>query len=284
MTSIFSRRKAGKSEESASDVKKAYKSRIEDFVESVTDRNSTPIDGPGDSLERLFRWSRKEHDDKVRFRHNYREQFQARQTAEEDRDTLSGILSERQEEIHSLQEKIRLLQLDHSDEVSRMNHEHRKKVNEMDQSYKSDIHERDVNHNNERDRLVGQLLHNVDDGKAWSDGLLVLKFKELEVVVGNITAPKYVNLNLNEMRNMSLDFDQKGLLRRVPRDKAHVAAKHIVWSILYRHFFALPFGFGVLGPTPQQNPLLEALRSWRMMVEDGPAPGRHLPLRLRLSY
>ena len=67
-------------------------------------------------------------------------------------------------------------------------------------------------------------------------------------------------------------MDPTGFLRRVDSTKAHVLIKSSIWSILYDHFFSLPFGFGVLGPAGEQNTLLMAYASWYAVVE-----GRNTP-------
>lgn len=270
LSNMFRRKR--NNEQSASDVLKEYRSRIEEFVEHVVGKNSTALQEPGDSLDGLFRWSEKAHEDRVQLNHRYRVQSEARKEAEEQRDNLASILSERDREILKLNERTNRLVMDHSRALDEIKQSYEGKIGTMTQRHEKDIETMKQKFNNEKNRLIGQLLVNVDEAKSWPDDALKRRFKELQGLVDNMTSPVRVRLRLPEAQHIQLDFDPTGFLCRVPEEKAHLLLKSIVWSILYEHFFTLPFGFGVLGSIEQQNPLLDAFASWQTVVDGGHAP------------
>ncbi|KAF1808249.1 hypothetical protein P152DRAFT_517694 [Eremomyces bilateralis CBS 781.70] len=239
-----------KDERSALDIRRDYNSRIQRFFQQV-EVNLDSFIGEGDSLEKLFRWSASVNSARRYLSNRLSTEQRNCDIAEEERDRLRAQLHEANQELCGLHSEIKQLVLDHSDALDFEKAARRNEVNKIKQEYKD-----------ETNRLKGQLLVNQDDFKRWPDDKLKSRFKELQILISNITDPGRVELRVPRGRPLDIDFDPTGFLARAGGERAHVLFKSIIWVILDEHFFSLPYGFGVLGPATPENTLLGAYGSW----------------------
>jgi hypothetical protein len=283
-----------KGEKNNSDNTDEYPARIKAFIRDLDGRKSEALNGDGDTLEKLFRLVRSLHGGHAILEKYYFAEEAARKEVEKQRDALRISVDDRRREISGLQARIEELGIKHSAELNDRQIEHQRvvesltqnydatvtsltqnydaTVTSMNQEYKSTVTSMSHEYKSETDRLKGQLLVNQDDSKPWPDDKLKIKFNELRLKVDNIAAPARIRVNVPRGHQLPLDVDPTGFLRRVDSAKAHVLIKSRIWSVLYDHFFSLPFGFGVLGPAGEQNTLLMAYTSWYAVVE-----GRNTP-------
>jgi chromosome segregation ATPase len=234
----------------ASDVVNEYNSRIDAFVRSLEGRAFITLEGEGDKLQNLFRWGQHISNEKAsldqrlsRLNLNFQSEHTDRKAAEKRNDQLTKELQELSAKIESLETL-----------------------------YTQNINEIQKEHVDETDRLKGQLLVNVDKAKTWPDDRIKLRFKELKSKIEAMTSPS--RLKLLREQQVHLHFDSSGFLYRAGNSNVRFLVRSIIWSILYEHFFALPFGFGVLGPASEKNTLLKAFEFWYTAVHGSKAKSK----------
>jgi small-conductance mechanosensitive channel len=275
LSKVFWRKK---DERSASEVINEYQERIEDFFRDVEGRKSDALSGRGDHLTKLFRWSEQAHLDKRELNHHLSAQTAAREELEGQRDQLKKELwDERhqvrklevqarklEEQARNLEEQVQLLVIEHSRKLKSLETAHEKAVSSMNQQFEIKRNRERNQFKSEENRLKKQLLVNVDKAKAWADDRLELRFMELKSLVDQMA--ERVELNLPEGQQLNLDFDPSNFLHRAGGKRARFLLKSLIWSVLYERFFALPFGFGVLGHAGYEKALLPAFASWYAIV------------------
>jgi hypothetical protein len=262
-----------------------YPARIQAFIKNLDGQKSEALKGKGDSLDKLFRLVLGLHEGHGWLTDSYFAEEEARKTAVNQRDALSLSVEEKKREIRDLRAGLEQLGKSHSWELQQKSLEHQgiveslndkydQMVRSMDEKYNNTVRGMNQEHKSETDRLKGQLLVNQDDSKPWPDDKLKMKFGELHAKIENIAPPARVRLNVPKGQRLPLELDSTGFLQRVDNDKAHILIKNKIWSVLFEHFFSLPFGFGVLGPANAQNALLRAYASWYAVLEGRNASGK----------
>jgi len=282
--------------QSSSDVIKDYNHRIEAFYHRVLGRKSAALKEGGDTLDGLFQWSENEYNERVRLKNYEQAKDEALRESREERDGLAAALALRDEQILKLQQQRLVLEEQrtrlverHAQDLKETNSRHtaetqklketaKHKIEKIAEDHKHEVEGMKTDYDTETYRLRGQLLISTSEAKSWPDDILKGKFQDLETLVGNMTSPKAMKLKLPERQHITLDFDPTGFLRRASGEKAHLLFKNAIWSILYECFFALPLGFGVLGSTERRNPLLDAFRSWRRVVDNVHVPSKYFAL------
>ncbi|KAF2866046.1 hypothetical protein BDV95DRAFT_584777 [Massariosphaeria phaeospora] len=153
--------------------------------------------------------------------------------------------------------------------VRHLKSEHEKKIKDADADHKAMIQALTTSQEEERNRLIGQLLVNQDNIQEWPDEKLKAKFLELQCIVGSIGSPQREELKFPQDIPVGPDLDPTGFFDRNKRGRGHFLVKRAVWAILCEHFFSVPFGFGVLGPENTQNELLSNFQEWRRLCRIG---------------
>jgi hypothetical protein len=125
-----------------------------------------------------------------------------------------------------------------------------------------------ADHKAEVTRLVGQLLVNQENNQGWPDDKLKLKFKELQLLIDLITAPRNKEFLIPPNQQLGQHLDPTNFLGRVGRAKSHFLLRSAIWSVFHEQFFSSPFGFGALGPGKSQRGLMEVYYAWRELFEE----------------
>lgn len=282
LRNLFKQYPSKSSELSGSDVEKEYKSRIESFVYEVTNQGPKSLKGGGDLLEKLFQWSQDAHNDRTWFRSQYQNELEARKGLEEECRKLKRELSEKrdqilaqEDQILAQEDQIRNLVLDHSKKLADEKGRHKIEVEKLRKEHMDILAAMEKDHQKvkrildaETNRLRGELLVNVGEAKAWTDDTLRSKLITLQTKVQAITTVNGFKLDNTVPCSPHLEFDATQFLKRSDGTKVRVFLRNAIWSVLYDHFFARPFGFGVLGPVSgKDNPLLCALISWQSAID-----------------
>ena len=318
-------------EVTASDVKKSYASRIENFFREVEGPDLNIFRRRENSLDGLFAWGYKVLAVKSELESQLSYQTKACKKAEIERDALRksfqdvesklqkiSAKNQKMEDKHSLEirdimvehsktlaESQRKYDLDmakadrehentkiqyekhvasltqqHQSTVESLNENHQNFVDTLTRDYESELEKLKKDHEITAKRLRGQLLSNQSEYKGWPDEKLRLKFKDLKELVDLITAPQRQELSIPKSERLESKLDPSGFINRAGNENAHFLLRSLVWSIFYEHFFSLPFGFGVFGPTSSKNPLLQVFNSWYKVIEGHDTQGKvYLPKR-----
>ena len=291
----------------AEGVKQEYLLKIEEFLRKVDGHKFSLLRQPEYSLQGLFAWGEKVLGEKSKLEKDLRSRNSEYNTIKKERDEFKEqfkkVLSknEAMEVQHSAkivqlkmwyggklaetERKYKDSQTQHHNTIESLKEDHKNLIHNLKQQhYDSEVqHERYVerlnqdheirfkslqmHHDSTVSKLKGQLLVNQSDFKGWPDDKLRMKFKELQGSIDLITAPQKQELTIPRDKKLGQSLDPSRFLARAGNENAHFLLKSRVWSIIYEHFFSLPFGFGVLGPDSTQNPLLQVFNLWYMNIE-----------------
>lgn len=302
----------------ASDVRKAYASRIEQFFRQVEGRNLNIFRRREYSLENLLTWANNILETKSELESELSLRNNACTKAEEERDALKISLEDAESNLRKMSAQSKKMENQHTAEIHKLLREHSKNLADAQRKYDLDMARADREHentkaqhekyvasltqqhqstveilkNNHKDlvesmrrdyqsnmeslkqdhaktvnRLKGQLLVNQNDFTGWPDEKLRMKFMLLKQSVDLITAPQRQELTIPKGKDLEPKLDPSGFIARAGNGNAYFLLRSLIWSILYEHFFSLPFGFGIFGPDASQNPLLQVFSSWCTLIE-----------------
>jgi hypothetical protein len=297
----------GKDEESGSAVRKAYASRIGDFLRHVEGTNLNFFRRRESSLENLFAWGENVLNEKRNLERQLAIQVKACQTvkgqlqkAEEQIDELEKSLElarsqasmeKRNMEIHHADEittltmEKRNLESRHDDEITRLTAQHSTSIEDFHQKYNRDINslvqeyenrigKLESSHAAEVSKLVGQLLVNQDDNQGWPDDKLKLKFRELQRLIESVTSPHNKEFVVPQNQQLGFHLDPTNFLSRAGRYQYHFVLKSTIWTIFREQFFSAPLGFGALGPDKAQRELMDVYVAWRRLFSGDNRTGK----------
>jgi len=262
----------------AEGVKQEYLLKIEEFLRKVDGHKFSLLRQPEYSLQGLFAWGEKVLGEKSKLEKDLRSRNSEYNTIKKERDEFK-------EQFKKVLSKNEAMEVQHSAKIVQLKMWYGGKLAETERKYKDsqtqhhntieslkEEHEirfksLQMHHDSTVSKLKGQLLVNQSDFKGWPDDKLRMKFKELQGSIDLITAPQKQELTIPRDKKLGQSLDPSRFLARAGNENAHFLLKSRVWSIIYEHFFSLPFGFGVLGPDSTQNPLLQVFNLWYMNIE-----------------
>lgn len=275
--------RSGKNEESGSAVRKAYASRIDDFLRNAEGTNLNVFRRRESSLDSLFAWGENVLGGKRDLERQMALQVKAcqkvegqLQKAEEQIDELKKALELARSQFQKVSMEKRNMEIRHAEETTRLTMEHSKSMDDLQKKYKRDMNSRVQDYENrigklketqttEVSKLVGQLLVNQDDNKGWPDDKLKLKFRELQRLIESVTSPHNKEFPVPPNQQLGLHLDPTNFLSRAGRGKYHFVLKSALWTIFREQFFSAPFGFGALGPGRAQRELMDVYATWRRL-------------------
>jgi hypothetical protein len=157
-------------------------------------------------------------------------------------------------------------------EMDRLQRDHASKLQENDimlshilQENKQKVDSLIATHNDEVDKLVGQLLVNQDDNLGWTDEKLKRHFGKLKTSIESLASYRRKEFQPSGA-NLGTDLDLHGFVERVGKGKSHVWLKNKVWTVLIDQFFSAPLGFGSLGPGRGKHELLKLSETWQKLI------------------
>lgn len=279
-----------KSEPSASDVRRSYTSQIEEFLQKVHARSSNVLRRRGNSLETLFTWGERLLEEKSKLENELSAQIKARADAEKERNDLQKSLhetssrldeslSQNEEMIIVHSEKLKTLTSDHVKMLEKLENQHSDTLSR----FQSDYDKSKAKYESQLNKLKSQLLVNQDEFKGWPDSKLSIKFKELQGGINSITAPHRRELSIPEGNVLDENWDPSGFITRVGSGSVHFLLQSAIWTIIHEHFFSLPFGFGVLGSSCKENPLLQVFSSWKTAMSGHQQSCKYCTVELLLA-
>jgi hypothetical protein len=180
--------------------------------------------------------------------------------------------------IRQYEDKMALLTKEHAISMANVKQEHDRHINSLQLRHNSDIkslkaeHDRDVSQlkqkmQQEKTKLVGQLLVNQDDNQGWPDDKLKINFRELQRLIESVTSPRNKEFIIPPNKTVGSRLDPTNFLSRATRGKSHILLKSIIWAILREQFFCKPFGFGALGPGVAHRELITVYSTWRKLFD-----------------
>jgi hypothetical protein len=129
----------------------------------------------------------------------------------------------------------------------------------------------------EINQLVGQLLVNQDEDRAWPDNKLKKRYQEVQSIIESITSPnKNKEFNIPKNLEPGPELDPTNFIASAGHHKFHFLLKSGIWEILRTQFFSMPFGFGAFGVGYAQRDALDSYFPWRKMFVTSSEPGRGL--------
>jgi hypothetical protein len=130
----------------------------------------------------------------------------------------------------------------------------------------------------EINQLVGQLLVNQDEDRAWPDNKLKKRYQEVQSIIESITSPnKNKEFNIPKNLEPGSELDPTSFIASAGHHKFHFLLKSGIWEILRTQFFSVPFGFGAFGMGYAQRDALDSYFPWRKMFDTSSEPGRGPP-------
>jgi hypothetical protein len=191
---------------------------------------------------------------------------------------LRQALFEKKSMVRQHADKIAELVMEHSKSMSEAKDRYDRNTESLQQGHRSDVEILTMNHDDEVGRLrneisilVGQLLANQDDNKAWPDDKLKINYKELQRLIEFVTAPRHKEFLIPQGQQLGSHLDSTNFLSLAGRGRFHLVLKSIIWAILCEQFFCAPFGFGSLGPGEAYRELTGVYSAWRKLFDRPPS-------------
>jgi hypothetical protein len=149
----------------------------------------------------------------------------------------------------------------HSDQLTAASNAHERNTKHMVRQHQAEV----ARLNQKITKLIGDIIVNQDDSKAWTDEKLKVRFLDLRRLVDNITSPH--NLLIRQTISAAANQADRSFISREGLENYHFAVKGRLWAILVDHFFCTPLGFGALGPNIGKLALLDIYSSWRRLFD-----------------
>ncbi|KAF2395574.1 hypothetical protein EJ06DRAFT_585829 [Trichodelitschia bisporula] len=241
----------------ASEVRREYDERIEDFLKSVgvgSSRWRPTFSQQEPVLSQFIRWGEQ----------TYRQNGLLEETTSK----ASNELTRCQKRNDELEERLRRMQQQLDDEIAkneRMAERNSAMVIEHSRSLQAQASE----HKRRENKLLGQLMVNHEDSLGWADDVLRVRFLDLKRQLDELTSKS--ELRLEPHRRLGSRLDPNGFIERNGTDQAHFLLRSSIWRILKHQFFSQPFGFGVLGRGDGYSQLLSTFSSWQGLVSGNSA-------------
>ncbi|KAF2737634.1 hypothetical protein EJ04DRAFT_550380 [Polyplosphaeria fusca] len=289
---VFGLTKTTHSPLTASDVRKRYDTRIDNFLQDVGEGGLGQFLSREEPLDRLFGWAKnaraKQHTTDQQLasqvtayiqqteecRKLERQRQELLKTKADLEGRLSRTLNELQNSKRAHHAETGRIMIQHSGDMSQLEakmqdqrHQFLSELQQQAQQHKQDTTELITGHETERDRLISQLLVNVDDKQEWPDDKLKNNFLELHRLVGSVAASTREEFKFPTEGNIDSQLDPKGFFQRNNRGRGHFLIKGVIWEILRDCFFSSPFGFGALGPSDAREGLLTSFNDWRRLCD-----------------
>lgn len=299
--------RSDKPKESAADVRKAYASDINKFLNKVDSHKF--FRRRHDALDSLFSWGDGilEQNEQLKIELNrQKEEIRESQDRIGDLSHAYAIAQSKVEELSKTNDKI---EKEYSDELAEITKQYSKRLEEKERDHNDEIaalkrdnentrvsmgkeirvkdrehafeqerlkshHETQIlTHKEKNKRLVQQLLVNQDPNLAWPDDKLKFHYKELQRLVDSVIRKALASKN----QHFGLQSDPTGFLKRVGDGKARFLLKSTIWNILKDQFFSVPYGFGALGPGTAHQEIMNIYLTWKKGFECQDEPGKLLP-------
>jgi hypothetical protein len=178
------------------------------------------------------------------------------------RDTVNRFTNQIKAMTASYDAERRKTKKNHDDQVVQLRREHKVEIDKK---------------NVEIGQVVGQLLVNQDEDRAWPDNKLKVKFDELQQIIGSVTSPKQNNaLRLPKNIAPGPELDPTGFIARAGSSKFKFLLRSGIWEILNQQFFSQPFGFGAFGLGHDQREVLDVHFPWRKIFDTPADTGMYL--------
>ena len=260
--------------ESASDVRSAIASEIDNYLNHVDSQNRSRPGKRDKSLSALFTWGNRVVIENEELQRKLEAQGQAYKAESKKADDLrqqldvaNGIIAEKKVELENAEstmasivekhgEAILDLTLAHSESTSKAEEGHLKKTEELIQTHEAEK----IDLQAEITQLVGSLLVNEEEHRPWPDDKLKRLFKDVQMLVESVTSPRHSEFIIRRGQHVSTQLDPTSFINR--NGKSHWLLRSAIWSILHKQFFSAPFGFGAFGPRDGQRTLLDIYFSW----------------------
>jgi hypothetical protein len=240
--------------------------RIENFLIEVGDRYKSHFSFT--DLNDLFKWGRRTWKEKTDLE-------VVNSKLGHDLDRVNGEASRLGHQLKKTQEQleqavVRISYLDEDTKKLKLEREEAKKRWEQQteqerRAHRAEMHSKMAAYERKIGDLKADIMINQKDSKAWTDEKLKKWLNDLRLRVQDI-APNW--LTIDEQSGVPARLDPTGFIARAGRHEYPFLVRSTIWAVLLEHFFAVPFGFGALGPQGRR-PLFEAYRAWRTFFDAG---------------
>jgi hypothetical protein len=167
---------------------------------------------------------------------------------------------------------IRTLKANYEAITQKLDKDHRASTTSLKKDHQKEISKKDK----EIDDLVGQLMVNQDEDRAWADNKLKRQFLDVQRLVDTITSPNNKELNLPKDKTPGHELDPTDFMTRAQRGKFHFLLKSKTWEILREQFFSAPFGFGAFGVGGAQRDILDVYFPWQKIFDSDSGSGTEI--------
>jgi len=251
----------GKSDETASDVRKEYNGRINSFLTELEGPNLNPFHRRDDPLGDLLSWSSHALENLDKYsRHLVRAQEKIEglhRDLEEARDRVMNLKQERE----SLIDKINDDKQTHSEGMQMLSIQHEQEMSDMDAKFSRVA----LRMKDEKNKLIAQLFASHSNTKEWPDEKLKLKFRELQMMIESLALLKEFRLQPGD--TLSPKWDKYNFMGKLKgRGLSHFLLRSVIWRIVINQYFNAPFGFGALGQGKGKQELLRCYAAWLHLV------------------
>jgi hypothetical protein len=272
----------GKSDETASDARKEYNSRINGFLSELEGPSLNPFQRRDDPLGELLSWSTHAMEKLEKYRHYLvlarAEIKDLHGRLEEAQDRVMILKHERESLIHKIKEGEQI----HSEDMQMLTIQHEQQVNEMDSKFnrialrmKDDKSKLISEHSQEKDKLITQLFASHSNTKEWPDEKLKLKYRELQMMIESLVLLK--EFRLQPGQTLSPQWDTSNFMGTIKgRGLSHFLLRSVIWKIIIDHYFAAPFGFGALGSGKGKQELSRCYVAWLQLVKGEQSSGQFI--------
>jgi hypothetical protein len=279
--------KSGESEETAESVRKHYADQIDHFLSRFETWN--PLRRRHNHLGELFTFADGIWKEKEQLEQQINHQKGRLQRAERENQRLRSELERKEQECEQYEHQLLTSTKQHSQDLDDARQEHVKEVRRLNEGHANEARRLSEEHADEVRRLneghakeaqqlnrrikqlVGDLLVNQEDSRAWTDEKLKLRFVELRKLLNDVTSPHH--LTIRETTEVCSLIDPTGFICH-GNAMYHFPLKSSLWSILLEQFFSTSFGFGALGPGNGAKSLLGVYSAWRKLFNDTREAGK----------
>jgi hypothetical protein len=267
-------------------IKERYDARVSQFLERVDKtRWYQNITIPGrsevDVLDKLFAWGDRTWNEHISLSNQLSEANRRVQRLESNLSNARGKIHHLEAELSTAQEKVfrlgtekKHMEIEHVENLSKVEAEqerikmqHIREMTSLKGTHNSLLQREQHVREQEKRKLVGELLVNQDDNSGWTDEKLKFSFRKLQNLISTLVSSRSnIGFRLSPNCQIGSGLDPTGFLGRATTSKTHFLLQSRIWNILYENFFLAPFGFGILGPGEPQTQLIGMFLSWAQLL------------------
>jgi hypothetical protein len=296
--------------ESASDVRRRYDNRIEHFIRRQNGPRGSFLH-PEEPLDALFAWIEGALREREMLQNTVLHNTKTIHDYESDIQDLNAKLGRLKTSLansetrgRDIEARNKALREKHMDETAKLVSQHANSMRDTVNKYTNQIKTMAANHDAQRQKtkkdhdayivqlkrehevqiakkmieikqLVGQLLVNQDEDRAWPDNKLKIKFQTLQQIIGSVTSPnKNKELKLPKNMEPGPELDPTSFIASAGSSKFKFLLRSGIWEILHQQFFSAPFGFGAFGLGQAQREVLDAYFPWRKIFDTPSEAGK----------